>query len=293
MKSSSNYAILLCGLALLLIGLIRCNGGDPVAGGTGTGNPGGSVVVSMRADTGAGSTALAKAMTGPSDSTSKMPGPPAFAGRGYQIQDDGGMLMMIDTAYVKVQKIHFMLDSSDDPSLLLKDFSGSLSQDSESIILDKPFVFELVTGTSYPSICSLNIPEAKYSGITLDPPVDGGDSGGPFSDSFSVTLVGEYLYQDTLHYFRVSFRMDSPLIFRSDGGNVNVSRDSTIHLQIALDVRTWFVGIDLKNCLDNNSLRRQPNGDLLLMPPMAAGPCMGVLDIIRENMTSHAVLRVF
>jgi hypothetical protein len=291
MKSSIKYAILLGGLALLSISLILCSGGDPLAGGTGTGNPGGLVVVSMRADTGAGSTVLAKTITGPG--TSKMSRPPAFAGRGYQIQDGGGMLIMIDTAYVNVQKIHFMLEGSEDPSLLLKDFAGSLSYDSESIILDKKFVFELVAGASYPSICSLSIPKAKYTGIKLEPDANGGASIGPFSDSFSVTLVGEYIYQDTLHYFRMSYRMDSPLIFRSDSSNFNVSRDSTLHLRIALDVRTWLIDIDLKNCLDNNSLPRQPNGDLLLIPPMAAGPCMGVLDIIRENMISHAVLRIF
>jgi hypothetical protein len=177
--------------------------------------------------------------------------------------------------------------------LLLKNFAGILSQDSESIILDKPFVFELVTGASYPSVCSLRIPEAKYSGIKLEPHADDGAPVGPFSDSFSVTLVGEYIYQDTLHSFRISYRMDSPLIFRSDSGNANVSRDSTIHFHIALDIRTWFVGIDLKSCLDNNALPRQPNGDLILMPPLAADPCMGVLDIIKGNMMSHAILKVY
>jgi hypothetical protein len=294
MKSSIKYAILLCGLALLSISLIRCSsGGDPVAGGTGTGNPGGSVVVSMRADTGNAATSLAKSLLGPNPGSDKAPSPPVFAGQGYQIQDSGGMLMMIDTAYVNVQRIHFMLDSSADPSLLLKNFAGILSQDSESIILDKPFVFELVTGASYPSVCSLRIPEAKYSGIKLEPHADDGAPVGPFSDSFSVTLVGEYIYQDTLHSFRISYRMDSPLIFRSDSGNANVSRDSTIHFHIALDIRTWFVGIDLKSCLDNNALPRQPNGDLILMPPLAADPCMGVLDIIKGNMMSHAILKVY
>lgn len=185
-----------------------------------------------------------------------------------------------------------MLDSSENPNQLLSGFKDSLSYDTESIILEKSFVFELVSGTNYPSLCSLSIPEAKYTGIKLEPDSEGGISG-PFSDGFSTTIVGQFLYHDSVHAFKLGFSMDAPIHLKHDRGAINVSRTATAHFQIVLDVNTWLVGINLKSCIDNNSLPRQPNGDLVLVPPLAAGPCMGVLDDIRINMISNVVLKIF
>jgi hypothetical protein len=278
------------GLSLAL-GIVHCGGAsDPVAGGTGTGNPGGSVVVSMLADTGIDLTTLSKVSANPSSSDAPNAGPPSFAGRGVAIHDAGGMPIAIDTAYLRVKRIHILLDSSEDAAQLASGFPGARQHDSEGFILDEPFVFELVSGTSIPAACTLSLPEAKYRGIKLKS--DSGAHAQPGS-TYDVTLVGRYQYNDTTYAFRIGLDMPAPVIINRANAPVAVSHIDTTHFQVVFDAGTWFVDADLKGCIDNGSLPRQPNGELVVTTPPSSGSCTGILDNIRQNLVAHVGLRAF
>jgi hypothetical protein len=265
-----------------------------LSGGSGAGNPGGTVIVSLIADTMLPTDALQKIRAVQTDFSNGVFTARAMNGQGFSVRDDDSMLMIIDTAFVKVQKVHFIVSDSETPDVLIKDFPA-LSADSESIILKRSLTFELVSGATYPSLCSLNIPEAKYAGIKLKSFSGQGSNSGPSSSQtgYDVTLIGRFLYHDTVRSLKICLNLDAPFYFQNNGKEFSISRKDTTRFLVTLNARKWFVGLNLKSCIENGSIPLDSNGDLVLTAPPKSGPCKGAINSLRSNMLLNGVLKVY
>ncbi len=268
---------------LLCVLFAQCgSGGTDIAGGSGTGNPGGSVVVAVIADS--ESSSLQKINTlamntpgpaykGPKDGSGQKPS--------LTVEDSDGLGFMVDSAKLHIQSIQFILESGQQCSRLIEGFDGGLRCDSDGVVLDGPFVVDLLTGVSTPALDSVRLPEASYAGIHLRLGPQAG-SLAPTTES-TLEIYGTFSYENESHFFSMELSIDQPASFRRAGAPVLVSRNDTTHFSVKLDPAQWFDSLSFKDCLDTGALTLDQNGDLFIGRGRGSGACRNIDESIGRN----------
>lgn len=245
-------AILPC---MLLCG-IYCSSktGDPLAGGSGAGNPAGNVIVSMYAVNDQG---LAKSLLEIPERKDS-----AFF---INIRDNGVSQFTVSSISIAHVALHFVLDSIEKPDRLLSSMDRKppeLSCDTNSFILNVPSAFDLLKGSRDSSITTWNFPDAHYSGVSLDFG-SGSAPNVPMQDQ--IILNGSFLYKGTMHDMIVAIanpEFSYVHHYRFGGGIFTLSLADTIHLQLQFNSNLWFANVDIAHGLNNGLLDFDSTGTL-------------------------------
>jgi|GEM_PF-3196905 hypothetical protein len=284
---------------------VACTASSQVAGGSGAGNPGGVATIALLVDT-QSSAGLSKiSATSASDTTGKGAGQAggpvpassndqiAAAGKGpFTITDDGGMSMTVTGTTIAVKAVYFMLDSGQNPAKLLERFDQPLLADSSSIVLNGPFVFDAMTGVSVPSIDTLKLPEARYTGIKLllDTAQHGGQPGGRTGSAVDIT--GTFVYQAVQRNFSFRLNMNQAIPYMNAQSSVVVQAVDTTNFTIVFNPQLWLSGVNIASCIDNGYITLENSGDLIIDGNTGRGPCQSIEGAIRQNVVASGQLRV-
>ncbi len=275
------YGLLAPAAAAATAVFLSCGGEAPLAGGTGSGNPGNAVAsVKVIADT-AGTSSPAK----------RLAGGPNAPFLDLPQQDTGDLPMKVESVTITVRRVHFLLDETENPAELLGDFEGKVAADSESIFLEGPVTFDVLTGGTVPSLDSVKLPPARYTGLKLEAAAPGGGPQTGSPDRCASRIVGSYEWSDTSGAFTFCL---SPRIFISKraGGPYRIGKADTVDFVLRLDWERWLEGTDLKSCIDEGSLPLDPGDELLIDAQSGIGSCELVEETIGENFAGSGRLDV-
>jgi hypothetical protein len=302
MRTSRPYRLSMLPVIACLYVFLSCTSTPQIAGSSGAGNPGGTTTVALVVDTlssaGLAKTSAAPSPTGTTGGTQQSTIASPFssvqttaAGRGpFPIADQGGMPMTVTGATITAKAICFVLESGQDPVKLLERFNQPLQQDSSSIILNGPFLFDAMTGVSVPPIDTLRLPEARYTGIKLllDTSLRSGQPGGP--QGSSVDITGTFIYQNTQRNFTFRLNINQALPYLNTQSVILVQRNDTTKLSIVFNPKQWLSGVNITSCLNIGYITLESSGDLIIDGNTGRGPCQSIEGNIRQNVISSGAL---
>ena len=240
---------------------LMCSTFNDLAGGSGAGNPGGTVTVALKAEVSIGTAKTTAGEFREQKSDTSNPEP-------LVVTDKAGLPLYISEIAFSCADFRFMLDPSEDAGEILRSFndpSSLLSSDKRSLILGGgPYLCNGLTGEMQPAIGTLRLPVAKYTGIMLCFK----DNRNVFAhDTFNNELF--YISGTFPHYGKFCrFIVDIDHSFNSfvhfAGGIFTLSDSDTTHIELRFDAEKWFKSIDLKKAIANKDLQFNPNGDIVI-----------------------------
>jgi hypothetical protein len=243
--------------ALSALFIMDCSYGD-LAGGSGAGNPGGTVTVAIKAEVSIG-IAKSLACEQKSDTSSDVP---------IVVTDKAGLQLYISEISFSCTDFRFTLDPSEDAGEILRTFndrSPLLSFDNQSLILGGgPYLCNGLTGQMLPAIDTVRLPVAKYTGIMLS-----------FKDKWCVLshdtfnddlfcISGTLIYYGKPCRFIVDIDHSFNTLVHFAGGIFTLSDNDTTHIELRFDANNWFKSIDLKKAIANRELPFNSNGDIII-----------------------------
>lgn len=267
-----------CMLAFLVsISVILCNCSlnGSMAGGTGVGNPG-NTTVSIIADTGFVITDESRSASTASNKILPQQLP---------IMDMDSLVLMASSILITVERISFVLDDSENGYDILENLDETpFSCDKEHIILDGPFIFDVLTGLSTPSFDSIQLPEAKYTGMKLY--ILNNSS----LEDHAIEVTGTFVYNDTTRNFSIKMEEDLLALFKYKGPAFQISKDDSINFLLILNADQWLMYISLKEYLDNNVISLDQNGNLLIDKTTDTGPYKNFKKAFKSNIIKSGIL---
>lgn len=142
-----------------------------------------------------------------------------------------------------------------------------------------PFRFDLLTGTSTPSLSNITIPSGIYREIEFE--FNGGCSLG---DEISIVLEGTAKdSMDTMHPFLMELDYDDELEIESET-KVEVLENQSNEVLTTLVVEDWFVEADWIECIENENLTPIGEGVYVLNENTEGlGVCSDIYDDILDG----------
>ena len=150
-----------------------------------------------------------------------------------------------------------------------------LFEEENSIDIDGPFLIDLVTGTSTPSLDDVEIPEGTYKRVDIR--VDDSDDQ---LDGNSFVAVAQFEYDgapvtlDLGLHFNEDIRIEHP-----DG--VALGPDTDLVAEFV--VNDWLADVDIAECIDDDDLEIV-DGVLTINESVDTGACSAIENTIKENM---------
>jgi hypothetical protein len=157
-----------------------------------------------------------------------------------------------------------------------------------TILIRGPFVVDLMTGETTPSLAGLRIPELAYSRI--DVRLHEGRLGNGVLTSGdelvgrSLVVRADFVYMDTPVELVLSLKFSEDVRFEAPGG---VPAGPGVALE--LDASRWLAGVRLGDCLDDGDLVVE-NG-VLLVDEDSDSSCSDVENTIRTNIKRSGQVR--
>jgi hypothetical protein len=263
MKASlKTLFVVLIGLSALLTA--RCSL-DNLAGGSGAGNPGGSVTVALRAEISLGmAKSAAKTAMLTLDNTQSS---------SIVVTDQDGLAITLYEMYLTINDFRFMLDPDENPEKIFTDMhnrSPLLSFGRNCLVLTGgPYSCNGLTGEVEPNIGMIHLPVAKYTGIMLSLNRDQSKVFSSFSSRGQLFLSGTFTYYGRPHKIIVDIDRGFSPIFNFAGGIFTLSAKDTTHVELRFDAADWFRSIDIKKAIDRGSLQFNEYGNVVI------GGCYG------------------
>jgi hypothetical protein len=252
----------LLGLWLTAAGFWGCDNGkvvgDPLAGGTGVGNPPqADVTISVKANS--TDTLVGQARISLSKKSSAVL---LNADGSLTVKDFSGSFITLTGIQVKLQKLDFELPQG----LNCTQFVGLSCADEEASILG-PYTLDLIQGIATPSINFIKLPEGRYSKITLEfravetNPQIRLDS---MAIQENMTILGKLGRSDEVgKAFEIRLNLKDGLDFEDSSG-IQIHSKAVNHLILKLDVDRWFEGIEFAKCLNDGSAVTDTLGTAIL-----------------------------
>jgi hypothetical protein len=265
-------------------------GGTPLSGGSGAGNPAGTVALSMVASA---ESALPKRL-----------------GRGGQAVDivdltkpivaidRSGLRLVITALSLSNVNVHFTLDTEEVPSRLLssmRDRRPELSIDTHSIVLSGPYRFNAIQGNVDSSIRTLSLPVARYTGVKLLFDRDS-VSGEQFGSQ--IVMNGTFADGGDTHAVRIDLTNRSwpwyQQTYRFAGGIFTLSQTDTTNLQLQFNPKKWFSEVDLGWCIDRGILFAGDSTDTVVISNRSSrSPSQEIGNTIFKSFIASGRLVVF
>jgi hypothetical protein len=261
---------------------------DPSAGGSGAGNPGGTVALSMLAS-----------REQPLEKLSIIDSQNIVTGSKPVIATDhAGLALSITSISLSDVDIHFMLDTSEAPSHLLSSMHerpSELSIDTHSIVLSGPYLFNALDGNVDPSIRALRLPVARYTGVKLHFKRDS------ISDEqflSQLAMNGTFVLEGTVRNIYIDLTNPSwpwfQQSFRFAGGIFTLTPTDTTNLQLQFNAKKWFSQVDLAFLISRGTLTIDDSTNTLVISNRSNhSPSKDIGNAIFEDFIASGILVVF
>lgn len=270
-----------CMLAFLVsifVILCNCSLNDSMAGGTGVGNPG-NTTVSIIADTGFVIT---------DESRNASPSSNKILPQQLPITDMDSLTFLASSILMTVEKIYFVLDNKENGYDLLAGLNETpFTCDKQHIILDGPFVFDALTGLSTPSFDSIQLPEAKYTGIKLHI-LDNSSLEG-----HAIEVAGTFLYKDVIRTFSIRMEENLLALFKYKGPAFQITKGDSSNFLLVLNADQWLQYMSVKNYLDNDLIVLDQNGNLTVDKTTNTDPYKEFTKAFKLNIIRSGTLIIF
>lgn len=239
---------------------------------------------------------------------------------GLETSDGAGSDLTIESAWVNIRKIELKLpdgvrcadidfalsdlatcETEDEVDEVDEDGEDESSSDEsddgeegDEIELNGPFIFNLLTGESIPSLDSIEIPSGLFKEIEIE--FDDLDQDDVLPEGVPATLVENTLIVDgtiTLDGTPtpISIRLDfSEEVEFENLNGLEVSEVVFLNsILISLDVSSWLAGIDLGDCVDKGDVGLE--GETVVVDEdSSSGSCSDIEDTIKDNIEASGTV---
>jgi hypothetical protein len=166
-------------------------------------------------------------------------------------------------------------------------------EDSDKIVIDGPFVIDLVTGQTTPDLSAIEVPAGVYKRIDFrvedGDPDEGVVAAGSALDDRS--FAGSFTFDDqgTPLTLRLSLRFNEDIRLEDPAG-IDAS-GSAQALLAKFDISAWFAGLDISGCLADGELTNE-NGEVLVDDDVlsGSGDCSDIENTLKTNMKNSGQL---
>jgi hypothetical protein len=171
------------------------------------------------------------------------------------------------------------------------DPNDDLDDDSpeDKIKIDGPFIVDMITGETTPSLADVRVPALAYSRI--DVRVDDGDPQeglvevGSALDDATYVVAATFDYQGTTTELRFRLNFDEDIRIEQPGG-IDLAGDENLVAEFVVD--SWLAGVDIAGCIDDGDLAI--DGGVVAIDDRNDGACGGIEDTIKNNMKNSGRL---
>ena len=198
----------------------------------------------------------------------------------FSVTDLSGTVFTITEARANVRNIQFDFPDGVADTLAV-----------DKISIDGPFVIDLMTGVSTPSISEFTIEPGLYKRI--DVRLDDSEASDGLVDSsdalFENTLVvsGKFDYADSVgRSYSIVLKFNEDVRFEEPGG-ILIDEAALNDVVINLVVDEWLEGIDITTCLDDGDLVLDGDGNILIDDSSGGGNCADIEGIIKTNIKNN------
>lgn len=281
------------GIIVLILTLIACSIGQQ-AGGAGAGNPATLAVIANGMDT----TSTGRASLYPADCTPEfntvkngISHPIDTIDVILPIEDSSSTRIDVNGVYIASQCASFPIPAG---VKIPDDIKEPLYCDSNLLVLDGPFIFDVLRGTSLPDI-DFHLPNGVYEYINLCvAPYD--DTAGSVVDSilkgYEIIITGTFTYEDTLRKIGIYILCDERWTFPAFDGGIELSDEGFVELLIGLDEQAWLDSLCINGCIKKGDIFFDDEGNLIILDdPSGQGPDARLCKKIRNNIARSGVLK--
>ena len=253
---------------------LQCNSlnGIPLTGGSGAGNPGGTVSVALSIFT---DTSLAKSAITASVATTVV----GNTRRPVVVKDLAGMPITITSVQINSSGLRLVLDdkeSSHHALDSLRERPSYLSSDSQSLIIDKQFSFDAYHGSPDSTVPPVIMPVAGYTGVMLN----FNQPHSPYTEETEwkskIMIAGSFIYNGVTQQFKVEIDRAFTPFYKFAGGIFTLSPDDTTHLELRFNAAQWFRRVNFKQSLDQGVFIFNPKSEIIVSSYTTV---QGILDI--------------
>jgi hypothetical protein len=260
----------------------------PLAGGSGAGNPGGTVSVALTifTDTVHAKTAV---VTGTVANITDNANP--FV----TVKDMAGLPIAITGVQINSSDLRLVLDERDESRCVLDSFKERppyLSSDSQSLIINKRFSFDALHGTPDSTVPPVIMPVARYTGVILHfnkNPLPQTDTGWK-SD---ILINGRFLYNRQTQNFKIEIDRSFSPLYNFGGGSFTLSTTDTTHLELRFNASQWFRRVNFKQYLDTGLLIFNPKSPLIISSNSTQPDILDIEFQINTDFINSAKLAVY
>lgn len=158
--------------------------------------------------------------------------------------------------------------------------------DEDKVVVEGPFIADLIQGTSTPSLTTLLIPSGLYTRIDVrieeSKAEDGLLAAGDPLLGRSLYARGSFEYQGTTHELQLRLKFNEDVRFESKTG-IEVAETAANDIVLSLDENAWFKGINLAACLDEGNLTLEADGSLVIDEESGEDECGDIENVIKDN----------
>ena len=270
MKKAREKTVSAIVFSLIAVMVFTCSNA-PVAGGAGTGNPGKTTFgIVVKEDT-CGMPSAVEAL------------PKALRGEDFAITDADSTMFEVDSSFIIVKKIHFNVEPKDKDRLKEISVLEPLRKDAGSVILEGPYTFNTITGSTEPPLEPFMLPDMNYKSVKLE--ISNGRSNN------SVYLQGTFTYMDGVHNFRFDLSLNTEVTYESTDVFYISGSDST-DLRIELDASLWLADVYTDVCIDSRSDPFDSTDTFVLDGKITDTTCTMIPDKIKDNIVRSGKLEV-
>lgn len=212
--------------------------------------------------------------------------PPAPGPSGLNTTDADGSAVTIESAYAYVRDIEFDLpEASEGCDIEGAELSAPVICENDKVVVEGPFVFDLITGDSTPSLEEVTLPEGTYKRIDVRlEDADTADGLVLEDDAMNETSLlarGTVVVEGEILEFGLALKFNEDARFERPEG-IEVSGNGG-ELSLHLDVATWFEGVDLAGCLASGDVEVSDGGVYWIDEDVSGGDCSSIEGDLKEN----------
>lgn len=160
----------------------------------------------------------------------------------------------------------------------------------DKIVVEGPFVVDLLQGTSTPSLSNVRVPDLAYPRADLridDADSDTGlDPDDPLND-YSWILRATFTRDDDTLELYIRLKLNEDIRFEAPEG---VRASSEAPLLVVFDPAVWLNGIPIEACLDAGDIETR-SGTLEISDNSATGQCSDIETLLKANLKESGQLR--
>lgn len=245
-------------------------GSDTVAGGAGAGNPGKTTLAMI----------IKSADCEPSAQASLQK---TLSSNNFIFTDMNMRTYTVTSSFITVERIHFVAEPKDREVLASTVVSLPLRKDPEGIVLDGPFVFNTINGTSEPPVGTIRLPNVNYKTIRIV--VENKIQKSTFN------LSGTFLNKDKKYQFMFNLPLSITIPYDFNSTNSYISGADSTDICFVLDATSWFANINTGDCINSLSPPLDSTG-VFIIDESVSGTCTEVSNKIGSNIVKSGKLEV-